>query len=179
MSRREARSLSRALGSSSSSEASGNQDRQQAEQQHDSEQQAEGIRAKDRRDLNAVEREKLAVSLRMQGCDFDRIADECGYGSRASAYKAWKRALARIPAPAVADARKRMASAYDAARQGLWPQFIAGDTEAVKAWVLMDKSERELFGLDVQHKAGEVGNAPTVVIRSYGSPDSPVNTDLL
>lgn len=126
---------------------SGNQDRQQPPRHR--------ARAKDERDLNAAQREKLAVELRTQGYDFDAIAEQCGYGSRASAYKAWKRALRRIPAPAVADARRRMTLAYDAARQGLWSDFVTGDTEAVKAWVLMDKSERDLFGLDMPPSAAQ------------------------
>lgn len=145
---------------------SGNQDRQQEP------------REKDERDLNARQREKQVIELRMQGYDFDDIADMCGYGSRASAYKAWKRALARIPAPAVVEARKQMALAYDALRKGVWFNATTGNPDAIKAYLAIDERQAKLLGLDFQHKTADV-QAPKVIVRSYGSPESPINTDLL
>ncbi len=150
-----------------SQRTTGNQDRQRAP------------RAKDERDLNAAQREKQVVELRMQGYDFDSIAEECGYGSRASAYKAWKRALHRMPAPAVEEARKQMALAYDVARKALFNDFATGDHDAIESWLALDERQAKLLGLDYQHKTGGDVAAPKVFIRSYGSADSPVNTDLL
>jgi hypothetical protein len=124
--------------------------------------------SKDQRDLNAAQREKLAIELRMQGYDFDAIAQSCGYANRSAAYKAWKRALAKIPAPAVVETRKRMVQAYDVARKGLWFQFAAGDPDAIDAWVKLDKSERELFGLDTP-KDTQQQTAQLPVIREYPS----------
>lgn len=135
------------------------------------------------RDLNAVEREQLALSLRLQGYDFERIAAECQYFSSgkpngSAAYKAYKRALARIPRQAVEEARQRMTLAYDNARRALWADFITGEPKAIEAWLAMDEREAKLFGLDTQPKQQQI-SAPKIVIRTYGAPDSPVNTDLL
>lgn len=130
-------------------------------------------------DLNAAQRERQALSMRVQGYDFDAIAQACGYANRSAAYKAYRRALARIPQRGVEEARQRMAEGYNLVRHELWKSVMAGDARAVQAWVQMDERESKLFGYDAPPPKQEAQLAPTVIIRTYGAPDSPVNTDLL
>lgn len=56
--------------------------------------------------LTGQAREARAAELRAEGWTFQRIADELGYGGRATAEKAVSRALERISSPSVEAVRK-------------------------------------------------------------------------
>lgn len=131
------------------------------------------------RDLNAAHRERQALHLRLQGYDFDTIASECGYSDRSAAYKAYKRALGRIPRQGIEEARAHMIEGLNLVRSQLWASIVSGDARAAQAWVQTYEREAKLMGYDTPPPKSDEGGAPKVVIRSYGSADSPVNTDLL
>lgn len=110
-------------------------------------------REKDARDLNAAQREKLALDLRMQGYDFAAIAEACGYTNSSAACKAWKRAIRRIPQASADEARRNMQASYDMMRRALYEQTRAGKTWAIEAWLKVDEREARLLGLDAKADA--------------------------
>jgi hypothetical protein len=58
--------------------------------------------------------ESRVVELRRMGLSFDAIAPQVGLGSRASAYKAWARAMRRGPKKVIELERNRMLDELDA-----------------------------------------------------------------
>lgn len=105
-------------------------------------------------DLLAAEREKKAVSMRLEGHDFDAIAEACGYSDRSGAYKAWKRALKRVPQETVEEAREAMRKRLDSYRMALAKQkYGKNGPRAVEALTKIEEREARLFGLDRANEA--------------------------
>lgn len=101
-------------------------------------------------DLLAKEREKKAVSMRLEGYDFDEIAVECGYNDRSGAYKAWKRALKRVPEPVVEEARATMQMRLDKYRKMMARQQHGEHTaRVVEVLIKVEEREAKLFSIDV------------------------------
>lgn len=112
-------------------------------------------------DLNAADRERLALHLRLQGYDFDEIADECGYTHRSAARKAYRRALARIPAAEAKEMRETINARYD----WLMRQLMAGKVSpaVVQAAVAVERARSSLFGVELQRDTGNVAAAQVIV----------------
>lgn len=119
-------------------------------------------------DLHASQREAQAFNLRAQGYDFDEIAAKCGYANRSGAYKAYKRALARIPERAVNEMRETIFAQQMHALKCMSFKINKGDTFAVKEMTAIHDRMARLFGLDtpVVDAAALAGH---VVIREYPS----------
>lgn len=101
-------------------------------------------------DLNAVQREAQAFKLRAQGYAFDEIAEQCGYVNASGAYKAYKRALARIPRQAVEEVRATILAAQDIALKAMAARIAKGDTFAVREMTMIHDRRAKLFGADIQ-----------------------------
>lgn len=114
-------------------------------------------------DLNAVQREAQAFTLRAQGYEFAEIAQQCGYTNASGAYKAYKRALARIPKRAVDEMRETILAAQHYALRHLAARISKGDTFAVREMTLIHDRMAKLFGLDIQPEAAGAQN----VTRQY------------
>jgi hypothetical protein len=117
-------------------------------------------------DAQALQREALAFSLRIQGFDFDTIAARCGYGSRASAYKAYKRAISRIPNRTIEEMRETIFAQQMHALSSMAFKIAHGDTFAVKEMTAIHDRMAKLFGLDTPVVTEMVPSAQ-VIVRAY------------
>lgn len=115
-------------------------------------------------DVNAAQREKLALSLYAQGWSVDDIAAECGYTQRSAAHKAIKRAIRRIPEPEARALRARINARCDWMLRELFAGKI--DPATVQAAVSIDKLRAQLFGINLQPETATVA-AAQVIIREY------------
>lgn len=123
------------------------------------------------RDMNAAQREKIAIEMRMQGYEFEEIAIRCGYVSngqpnRSAAYKAWRRALRRIPLQHAEEARSNMRLSYNMMRRALLANTQDGKTWAIQAWLQIDERESKLMGWDIPTEKNG-GDWQQVIIREY------------
>ena len=107
-----------------------------------------GHQAETPKDMLKAEREKLVVDLHMQGLDFDEIALRTGYYDRSGAYKAWKRALARIPVKSVIDDRKNAELRLAFALSKLWPSIEKGHGWAIDRLIAIETRLAAMKGLD-------------------------------
>lgn len=120
---------------------------------------------KTQRDYNAAIREQQVLQLRTQGMEFDAIARQVGYTDRGAAYKAYKRALARIPKPQAEEEIQNQLMRLNAAIKALWTKIQAGDTWAIEKMVALEDRRAKLLGLDAK---GDGPPAGQVIIREYG-----------
>ena len=103
---------------------------------------------------------KEALTLRMQGLTFDKIARQTGYWADGSgAYLATKTALARIPFEEAAAYRLLNIQRLNSAREGYWPQIIKGNLRAVDREIAVQGREANYLGLDQQTSAS-LGSQP-------------------
>jgi hypothetical protein len=104
------------------------------------------------RALTAQVKEQQALDRRLAGHTFDAIAQQLGYASRSSAYRAVERALQRIRVQAdqTAETLRALEDArYDRLLRAIEAQVQQGDLAAVDRALRISKARRELWGLDV------------------------------
>jgi AraC-like DNA-binding protein len=102
------------------------------------------------RDLNARQREAQVMTLRVQGWSFARIAEQVGYSDQGGAYKAWKRALARIPKAAADEAREHLRLQLEDMSEILHMQLRKGNTRAGEALIKLQERYCRMLNLDIQ-----------------------------
>lgn len=128
------------------------------------------------RRLTARERERQALSMRLQGKSFEQIAHSLGLHDRGAAYKAVRRVLSRLAAEAQADAialRALELERLDAMLAGLWPAVESGDTRAVHVAIEVCERRSKLLGLDAPAKqeiAGAGAGAIRVIVEYQDRP---------
>jgi hypothetical protein len=132
--------------------ATGNQDDKQRDAQED---------------LNGATREKLVLDLRMQGYDFDTIAQMAGYSNRSGAWKAWQRAIARVPMASAELERRQESLRLDSLLAVYWPKAIGGDGWSYDRILRNMERRAALLGLDL--KANDTVAAGQTIIREYGA----------
>jgi hypothetical protein len=114
-------------------------------------------------------REARAVELKTSGATYQQIADELGYKSRAGAWHAVDRALARRTAQAVDDYRAITLHDLDLLESKMWRAATAGDLRAITQTLrvmdqrarllrLFDKPEQQ--ALDATTEEPGVGRRP-------------------
>lgn len=86
--------------------------------------------------------------MRRDGLQYDDIAAQLGYASKAGAWKAVTTALKRREAEAVDELRQLEGMRLDALQAAVWPAAMAGDVQAVRAVVTISERRARLFGLD-------------------------------
>jgi hypothetical protein len=116
-------------------------------------------------DVNARQREALALEMRLHGASLAEIAAACGYLSNgrpneSAASKAYYRALARIPEAAANQTRHLISERLDEIISKLYSGEMTPDV--ARALLLTDKARRELFALDEPPNAAAVAG-PLVV----------------
>ena len=101
------------------------------------------------------------MRLRVSGWSFARIAEEVGYADQGGAYKAWKRALARIPKAAADEAREHLRLQLEEVTSRLYtmltapgPAHVAERTRAAEAIVKAQERYCRMLNLDIQPDAG-------------------------
>ena len=82
------------------------------------------------RRINAVERQRQALELRMAGQTFEYIAVELGWRSASGALYAVEKALERVPAPEVIRFRKLNLERLNKIIQVWWPILVGDVTVA-------------------------------------------------
>jgi|SRR5690625_1532125 len=100
------------------------------------------------RRIDANEKRVRAVELRKAGATYDQIAGQVGYSSRASAYRAIKKALD----DAVSEPAKELVSMelerLDALQLGVWQQARTGHLGSIDRVLKIMERRARLLGLD-------------------------------
>lgn len=124
------------------------------------------------RDVNAVQRVALALSLRAKKMGYDQIARRCGYGSAAACYNAIQRELQRVVFDNVDELRREEAEGLDRLEEECWQRLQDAEYEKSKLFavdrILAIKERRaKLFGLDI--KSEDAATGPQVIIEEVPS----------
>src|SRR6266567_7459425 len=98
------------------------------------------------RDINGRERMNLALSLRKAGATLDSIALQCGYGSRSSAHKAIRRAMAELPRENAEELRELEVMRLDELLLSYW-QRAKKDINAAHLVLKIAEQRAKLLGL--------------------------------
>lgn len=106
-----------------------------------------------KRDVNAVARVTLAISLRAQKLGYEEIARRAGYGSAAACYNAIQRELQRIVTEDVEQLRREEADSLDRLEVICWQRLESEDHEkamlfAVDRIIAIKERRAKLLGLD-------------------------------
>jgi hypothetical protein len=123
-------------------------------------------------DLNVAQREKLVLDLRLQGYEFAEIAKMAGYSNASGAWKAWQRAIARIPAASAEQERKLQSMRLDELLRAYWVKAIEGDGWSMDRVLRNLERRAALLGLDV--KSGDVPSAVSAYVKTIVLPQSSV-----
>lgn len=122
------------------------------------------------RDMNAVERVRLAFDLRRQRLTYREIALRCGYANEGSARNAIMRELQRCISPEVEEYRQQELEILDAIHQKVWPMVVDPNDPkrdpnlwAVDRLLALSAARRELLGLD--EEAGGKRKVGSVTVR--------------
>lgn len=99
-------------------------------------------------DAEQIQRERDVLEMRRAGASFEEIAERVGYASRGSAYRAFKRALARTLQAPAAEIRELEADRLDRLQMALWPKAMRGETRAVDRVLAIMERRARLLGLD-------------------------------
>jgi hypothetical protein len=119
--------------------------------------------------LQARENEQKALSLWIKGATFQQIA-AAGFGitSASGAWRATRRALARIPKQEADQAREAQLVRLQAVRMLLWNQASADPIRAAEALIKLEAREARLLGLDMPTRVAATdpdGGIPLETIR--------------
>lgn len=110
-------------------------------------------------DLNVAMKEQQVVLLRLEGLEFDVIADRLGYSHRSAAHKAYRRCLARIPETAARQARQEQELRLNVALAAIWPHVAKGAQWAIESMLSIEERRAKLLGLDAsKEEAGQQHN---------------------
>ncbi len=104
------------------------------------------------RRIEAYERQRKAVAMRLAGVPFDRIAKELGYKDRGGAYHAVMVALKKTLQEPSDELRTLEVTRLDRMLQGLWEKIKTGDEAAIDRGLRISKRRSELLGLDMPAK---------------------------
>lgn len=111
-------------------------------------------------ELETMQRQQKALTLRLDGWSFDDIAAEVGYSDRSAARKAYRAALKRNVSKADADElREQHRLRVAGYRKALAP--YKAEPRAVEVMLKADEHEARLFGLYQEPKAAVL--APIVI----------------
>ncbi len=134
-------------------------------------------------DINAAVRSKQALELRKQGATLEEIAHSCGYQDKSGAWRAIKRELDRLPAPAVDEWRKVQLSRLEQMHSECW--LLAMDRKnkgrlfAMDRLLMVNQAINKLLGLDIA-KDGNIALAQTIIREvppGYLSPPPELTTE--
>ena len=115
--------------------------------------------------IRAHQREERAVELRLKGKTFQQIANDLGYESRVSAYKAVMAAIKlsmREPALELVEITLQRLDALIAA---VWVKAMAGDIQAVLAVLRIEKQRADILGLNAPKELDITLEATEIALR--------------
>lgn len=111
-----------------------------------------------------VSRRVQAVTLKVAGMGWDKIAEICHYSSALAAQRAVQSALDHIEAPKVDDLRNLENARLDRQLAAVWPQVIGGDIPAGRLALQIGERRARLNGLDKQPEATITPGAQEVAV---------------
>jgi hypothetical protein len=104
-------------------------------------------------DLDLLKKENTALELRhLHGMTFESIARELGYANKASAQKAYKRALKRVEVLDADDYLKADLDRLDAMTETYWVAALQGNLRAADMILRIMNKRAEYLGLDAPKK---------------------------
>ena len=112
------------------------------------------------RRLEAAQKQKQSLELRMAGASFEQIGQALGYASASSAYRAVMAALAKVPEPEVKSYRIVNVERLNKLRLNNWQAAQGGDPKAIEVELKIQQEEARLLGLYAPTRsewAGESG----------------------
>lgn len=115
-------------------------------------------------ELQTAERERRAVEMANDGLTFDEIAAELGYTHRSAAYKAYRRAIRRVPKAAVEEMRLQDIALLAHYRRALAPNVAAHEARAVEVLLKAMEHRAKLYGL---YQEPTATSAAPIVIYEY------------
>ena len=99
--------------------------------------------------LQASERRRQALQLRLAGVSYEEIASRLGYSDRGSAWRSVMAALKTTLREPADELRKLELERLDRLLLGVWPQAVRGNQGSIdRALRIMERRAR-LLGLDV------------------------------
>lgn len=106
------------------------------------------------RDINSRERQNQALGLRKAGATLEQISQACGYGSRSTAHKAIKRALAELPRENAEELRALEVARLDELLMAYW-QRAKKDVNAAHLVLKIASQRAQLLGLNIDPAEAE------------------------
>lgn len=116
-------------------------------------------------DHNAAMREQQVLQFRIDGLEFEEIAKRTGYQDKSGAYKAYKRAISRIPKPQAEEEIQNQLMRLNRAVKALKTKIETGDTWAIEKLIAIEDRRAKLLGLDAKGDGAQPGQ---MIIREYG-----------
>ena len=107
------------------------------------------------RRINAVEKQRRAVELRLAGRTWQEIADALGYSSHPSAIDAVKTALRKPLDEPSAEFRQLTLERLTKILQVQWPNMLRGEVQAAKICLQAIGDMRQLMGVDTPSRVAE------------------------
>ena len=101
------------------------------------------------RRLNAVDKQRRAVELRMAGRTFQEIADTLGYSTHSGAIRAVKDSLQKTLGVPSAEFRELTLERLTKILQVQWPDMLRGEASAAKVCLQAIGDMRQLMGVDM------------------------------
>lgn len=114
------------------------------------------------RRVEAVEKQRQAVELRLAGHTWQTIADTLGYSTHSSAIAAVDAALKRTLAPASDSFRALTLERLTKVIQVFWPMMVRGDYAAARTVMQATADIRKLMGLDSPIQVEHGGNGTPI-----------------
>jgi hypothetical protein len=111
----------------------------------------------------AVQRRTRAVELAGRGYSYEQIANAVGYAHRASAYRAVRQELDRVPAEAVDEYRRIVLERLGMLQAAVWEKAMKGEESAVNSALKVIQLQVRLLGLDRPERMAKA-DVPTVVV---------------
>jgi hypothetical protein len=123
------------------------------------------------RNMNAAERTRRALALKLAGASYSQIAQSLGYHDASGARKAVHRGLKSAMHETASELKRIHYGRLEHILMLLWPEVNQRDLPSVSAALaVMDRMER-LYGLNAAEKLDVVGSRETVILAD-GDKDS-------
>ena len=100
------------------------------------------------REITSVDRQRQALQLRRQGCEYEEIARRLGYRSKSGAYNAVKRGLDSTVREPADELRQHEFQRLERLHAVLWPRAMEGDLRATDCVLKIADRRCKLMGLD-------------------------------
>ncbi len=99
--------------------------------------------------IQAVDKQVMALKLRQTGMEYDEIARQLGYKSPSAAWAAVKSALKKTLQEPADELRRIEDQRLNDAQLSIWAAVKRGNLQAIDRYLRISKARRELWGLDL------------------------------